>query len=58
MGYWIKLRDGKQWWMSYVEEPFDFDGRVEAGFAGLRYALEDNTAHLICLYISLKYLAQ
>ena len=56
MGYWIKFRDGEDWWMAYVKEPNDFFNRVEMGFAGLRYALEDNTMHIICLYLTQLYL--
>ena len=56
MGYWIKFRDGEDWWMAYVKEPSDFFNRLEMGFAGIRYALEDNTAHLICLYLTYIYL--
>ena len=56
MGYWIKFRDGENWWEAYEKTPDDFPKRVEMGFAGVRYALEDNTAHLICLYLTYLYL--
>jgi hypothetical protein len=52
VSYWQRFRDGKFWWESYKENPTIFTERVEMGFAGLRYAVEDNTIHLICLYLS------
>lgn len=61
MSHWQKWRDGKFWWQSYQDKPhgwaFEFMDRVEMGFAGLRYAVEDNTAHLIFLWLSFKYLS-
>ncbi len=58
MGYWIKFRDGVEWWKAYEikTQPDDFYARLEMGFAGIRYALEDNTAHLVCLYLTYTYL--
>lgn len=56
MSKWQKLRDGKYWYEIYTDTPYSFMQRVEAGFAALRYAVEDNTIHLICLYLSWKYL--
>lgn len=56
MSKWQKLRDGEYWYDSYLNQPTSFMERVEAGFAALRYTVEDNTIHLICLYLSWKYL--
>lgn len=56
VSYWQKLRDGDFWWKSYEKEGNTFNERIEMGFGGLRYAVEDNTIHLVCLWISWNFL--
>lgn len=56
MSYWMKFKNGEDWWLAYANEPISFEERLQSGFAGLCYAVEDNTAHLICLYLTCLYL--
>ena len=51
MSYWQKFKDGEYLWKAYEEYPTNFEARVQMGFAGMRYAVEDNTAHLVCMYL-------
>lgn len=55
MSHWQKFKDGQFWWQAYEEYPTNFEARVQMGFAGMRYAVEDNTAHLVCMYLSHMY---
>lgn len=55
--YWMRFLD-KEWWYAcyYQKEGLSFEHEVQRGFAGLRYAVIDNTMHIICLYLTYKYL--
>lgn len=54
VSYWLKIIDGHFWWEVYKEPQYrdTFEERVAMAFGGLRYAVCDNTIHLVCLYLT------